>query len=323
MFENFSNEQLLEELKFRSTSAESDRSLFELLRPSSSAEIFDALRSRQESIYGNDNRRDLFLLSTMPTTATAATVTASARGVVAVFHQAQIRPDGPDTSKLITLQYGSSYNLCECEPFRNQPTGAWCTGFLVSRQIIATAGHSLGPTTLDKFRFVFGFEMLDVDTARIIVGNDQIYRGVKFLGWSRPPADADWALIELDRPVPDHEPLPVRRNGEVALNQAVHVFGHPKGLPLKFSDSAVVRDNTRENYFVANLDTYTGNSGSPVLNDDEHFVEGILVRGMRDFIFVDGCLKSLVCPMVGGGPECIGEFCMRITKLAHLIPEES
>lgn len=322
MIENFSNQQLLEELKFRSTSTESDRSLFESLRASSSKEIFNALRLRQGLIYGNDDRRDVFLLRTMPIAAPTA-LTASARGVVAVFHQAQIRPDGPDTSKLITLQYGSSYSLCESEPFRKQPTGAWCTGFLVGRQIIATAGHSLGPTTLDKFRFVFGFEMLDPDTAQLIVGNDQIYRGVKFLGWSRPPADADWALIELDRPVPDHEPLPVRRSGEVAVNQAVHVFGHPKGLPLKFSDSAVVRDNTRENYFVANLDTYTGNSGSPVLNDDEHFVEGILIRGMIDFRFVDGCQKSLVCPMVGGGPDCVGEFCMKITKLAHLIPEES
>ena len=36
-------------------------------------------------------------------------------------------------------------------------------------------------------------------------------------------------------------------------------------------------------YFTANLDTYRGNSGSPVFNAITHKVEGVLVRGEQDF----------------------------------------
>jgi hypothetical protein len=69
-------------------------------------------------------------------------------------------------------------------------------------------------------------------------------------------------------------------------------------------------------FFVANLDTYGGNSGSPVFNSETHKVEGILVRGETDFTTIGACTVSMRCPNTG----CRGEDCTRITEFAHLIP---
>ena len=77
----------------------------------------------------------------------------------------------------------------------------------------------------------------------------------------------------------------------------------------------VVRDNNQLEVFVSNLDAYTGSSGSPVFNSS-HIVEGILSRGERDFIEVQQCNRSLVCPNTG----CRGEDCTRVTEFAKLIP---
>jgi hypothetical protein len=106
----------------------------------------------------------------------------------------------------------------------------------------------------------------------------------------------------------------------VGNGQAVHVIGHPVGLPAKYAPNATVRDNAPAAFFVANLDTYGGNSGSPVFNSDTHEVEGILVRGERDFQTTpQGCTISFLCPNTG----CRGEDCTRTTVFANLVPVRS
>src|SRR3712207_7306735 len=53
---------------------------------------------------------------------------------------------------------------------------------------------------------------------------------------------ADWALVRIDRPVTNHSVVRIRRAGQIANNQAVHVIGHPVGLPTKVAGGAIVRD---------------------------------------------------------------------------------
>jgi Peptidase S46 len=77
-----------------------------------------------------------------------------------------------------------------------------------------------------------------------------------------------------------------------------------------------VRSNRRRAFFVANLDTYGGNSGSPVVDQHTHVVEGILVNGEDDFVQYDGCNVSVVCPDAG----CQGEAVTRSTLWAGRIP---
>ena len=95
------------------------------------------------------------------------------------------------------------------------------------------------------------------------------------------------------------------------------MIGHPCGLPQKFADGATVRDNTPKAFFVANLDTYGGNSGSPVFNSSNQAVEGILVRGENDFVTNGTCFVSLVCPTTG----CRGEDVTRASEWATKVPK--
>ncbi len=124
-------------------------------------------------------------------------------------------------------------------------------------------------------------------------------------------------LVRLDRPVPNHHPVTVRQSGKIVGGQSLFVIGHPNGLPTKFADDAKVRENTPASYFVANLDTYGGNSGSPVFNRENYQVEGILVRGDTDFVSHNGCNVSMVCPNTG----CRGEDVTRATVWAAKIPK--
>ena len=94
------------------------------------------------------------------------------------------------------------------------------------------------------------------------------------------------------------------------------MIGHPSGLPTKFAGGAAVRNNQQNAFFVANLDTYGGNSGSPVFNSNTHAVEGILVRGETDFVQQGNCNVSLVCPSTG----CRGEDCTRTTEFEQFVP---
>lgn len=150
----------------------------------------------------------------------------------------------------------------------------------------------------------------------ISFNNAEIYSGVSIVGHQLVNDGPDWALVRIDRAVANHPVVQLRRTGKIGDAAAIHVIGHPSGLPTKFAGGAVVRDNANPAFFVANLDTYGGNSGSPVFNSATHEVEGILVRGETDFITQGGCNVSLMCPTTG----CRGEDCTRATEFANLVP---
>jgi hypothetical protein len=188
--------------------------------------------------------------------------------------------------KLKTKNFGKAFNLCKGEPFYDQPiaAGRLCTGFLVKEDIIATAAHCLYGISLSQMRFLFGFKMLDSSTPATQVPDKDIYQGIKVLErvHNRKGNKSDWALVKLDRKVVGH-PVVKFPGTEVTCSQPVYVIGHPCGLPLKYADGASVQ--TIENaFFSADLDVFSGNSGSPVFSSDTHKLVGIAVRGdTRDF----------------------------------------
>lgn len=294
---------LLQELKARE--AKPDENLKEFDNES----IVKTLKEKQKVIYGTDDRQDLFNV-------TDPAILNEADSVVALFESNDIVDNGNSTSTLNTVNFGTSRNLCSTEPFADQPTGCFCSGFLVAPDIIATAGHCVNASNVTNVRFVFGFRMGNATTAETVINNAEIYRGVSIIGRQETSNGPDWALVRIDRAVTNHRIAQVRRTGKIADTQAVHVIGHPVGLPAKFAAGAAVRDNQQNTFFVANLDTYGGNSGSPVFNSQTHEVEGILVRGEADFIAQGDCQISLVCPSTG----CRGEDCTRTTEFSNLLP---
>ena len=265
----------------------------------------------QKVIYGVDDRQDLYEVTTQA-------LKDDADSVVALFKSSSINDNGDGTSTLATKIYGDAYKLCGSEPFRNQPIGAFCSGVLVAADLVATAGHCVNAQNVTNVKFVFGFRMKSASEATTVISNGEIYTGKELLGREEEGTGPDWSLVRLDRPVTGHKIAKIRRDGKIGDQQSVHVIGHPCGLPAKFAGGAAVRDNTKDAVFVANLDTYGGNSGSPVFNSDSHTVEGLLVRGENDFVAQGACQVSVVCPTTG----CRGEDCTRTTVFADKLPAQ-
>ncbi|MFP2924942.1 trypsin-like peptidase domain-containing protein [Pyxidicoccus sp. 3LG] len=270
--------------------------------------LVNQLKGNQKVIYGTDDRVDVFQLA-------PGLDRDDVDSVVALFEGGDVTDNGNGTSTLRTQNFGTARNLCAGERFRNQPTGAFCSGFLVGSDVIATAGHCVNAGNVTNVRFVFGFRMRDATTAETVISNGEIYSGVELLGREEAGNGPDWALVRIDRAVPNHRIARIRRAGKIGDTQALHVIGHPVGLPTKFAGGATVRNNQPNAFFVANLDTYGGNSGSPVFNSNTHEVEGVLVRGETDFATQGTCRVSLVCPTTG----CRGEDSTRTTEFASRV----
>lgn len=278
------------------------------LRRYRTPDLIVALRALQKGIYGTDDRLDIYEVGDPK-------VSAGAASVAAVFHAADVSDDGAGNATLRTRRFGTSKGLCVGERFVDQPVGARCTAFLIEEDVVATAGHCVHEATLAARRFVFGFRMRGPGDAVAVVPTTDVYAGKRILGRRYEPGVLDWAVVQLDRKASGRMPLSRRAEGEVGRERELYMLGHPAGLPLKYAPGAVVRDNSQATLFVANLDAFGGNSGSPVFDAETHTVEGILFRGDQDYVYDDEskCNRIAVCPANG----CDGELCTRITLVTY------
>jgi hypothetical protein len=100
----------------------------------------------------------------------------------------------------------------------------------------------------------------------------------------------------------------------MAVGDTIILVGYPFGLPKKTDPNGVVKDVT-PTLIRAYVDSYGGNSGSPLF-DTSGLLVGILVGGAPDFTVADpGCEVSNVCP---GGQGCtsLGEHIVPICVMA-------
>ncbi|MBI2071067.1 MAG: trypsin-like peptidase domain-containing protein [Elusimicrobia bacterium] len=262
-------------------------------------------------IYGDDNRLDLHQVDDPE-------LLSWADSTVALFDASRLTLDAENGRvNLRTDSYADDYNLCHGEPFRDQKHGAFCSGSLVGPDLVMTAGHCVSSAgECQSTRFVFGFAIREAGALPESVAASEVYGCAQIIGSAVVHNGADWSLIRLDRPVNNHQPRTVNRSGTIKNGTQLVVIGHPAGLPTKVAGGAWVRDSSPTGYFVANLDTYGGNSGSAVFNADTGAIEGILVRGERDYEDIGGCRVSKVCK----NEECRGEDVTKISALARLIP---
>lgn len=258
-------------------------------------------------IYGEDNRLDLFQV-------TNERHLALADSTVALVKSEDIKDKGDGSSELVGPIFGERMNLCASEPFIKQTMAAFCSGFLVDDETIVTAGHCVeGPEDCEQTKFVFGYAIKSADAPHAIAKNEEIYSCAKVVHTEVNGGGADFAVIKLDRKVLNHKSLELRKEGSLATGDELVVIGHPSGLPTKVAAGAAVR-SLDSGFFVANLDTYGGNSGSAVFNDKDGKVEGILVRGENDFInSPEGCIVSNRC----ASNECRGED---VTLISTVLP---
>ena len=236
------------------------------------------------------------------------------------------------------MSFGDALNLCPGEAFREQPIGAFCSGTLVGKDIIMTAGHCIvDETSCADTRLVFGYNIAaeggaarttvpakDLYSCKRIIKRDldKNYPGIIGLALNivkalLNKAGPDYALIQLDRPVTGRAPLEINRK-KVKEGAPVFVIGHPVGLPVKIAGDAKVRDAGHRAWFSTDLDTFGGNSGSAVFNAKTNLIEGILVRGGTDFVDSPAGCKT---QFRSGQDEGKGEAVTKISMLKKHIPE--
>ncbi len=262
-------------------------------------------------IYGDDNRLDLYDVAD-------SRWVALADSTVAIMDSGKLTARGPFT-EIQLKSYSAEYKLCAEEPFFEQSTAAFCSGSLVGPDLVLTAGHCLSAERCADVSLVFGFanqERGQLSPSTLITQN--VYRCQEVVAREETNSGVDYALVRLDRKVVGHAPLPINRSPPVETGTEIVVIGHPAGLPTKVAAGASVR-TVGENLFVANLDTYGGNSGSSVFNARTGLIEGILVSGETDFIWdrERSCRVSNRC----GDSSCEGEDVVLISEVAAQIPE--
>lgn len=256
-------------------------------------------------IYGLDGRMDYYQIQD-------ANLQHLADATVALAFKKDIQIQG-DVANLNTDSYGESNQLCESEPYYDQRTIAFCSGFLVAPDTVVTAGHCItNKSDCADTRLVFDFKMIEAGRNIESVPADHVFSCAKVIRTVQQDEGADFAVVKLDRPVTHVTPLKINRDRPVQVGDSLNIVGYPSGLPLKFAGGAQVRRVTTE-FFEANLDSYAGNSGSAVFNAATGDVEGVLVRGETDFTSHGTCQVSNQCQ----DDECRGED---VTRIDQIIP---
>lgn len=238
----------------------------------------------EKVIYGDDNRVDWYASNN-------AMFRELALSTAAMINKEKLI-ENSDTYTISGISLRGR-GMCANERFSDQITAASCSGFLVGEDLLVTAGHCIEDhRDCKKYSWVFDYRLnfkgdkaKTVDSASVYNCKDIVERKLPAFGKD------DYALIKLDRKVTDRQPLEYRKSGKIKKGENLVVIGHPTGLPSKIADGAVVRSR-KAKFFVANLDTYGGNSGSAVFNADTGIVEGILVRGATDYVSRNGCRQS-------------------------------
>jgi len=269
-----------------------------------------AFAAGDKVIYGDDNRKNLY-------ESTNAMELDLAESTAALISSSDLRAE-TDGFRIPSTTFGESFGMCASERFTNEPNPANCSGTLVGEDLFLTAGHCIQDMSdCREYKMVFGFNIKQAGQIPSKLAANDVVGCKEIVARQLNGNGADYAVIRLDRKITHRKPLAINRTNDLKAGDFVTVIGHPSGLPTKITDKGKVRDVNRNGYFMANTDTYGGNSGSGVFNSLTGKLEGILVRGENDYTSSGGCRISYRV----GEDEGRGEDITKVSEAAAFIPE--
>jgi V8-like Glu-specific endopeptidase len=273
-----------------------------------------ASNQQQKIVYGIDNRVEVF-----QATKIQQLLANSTAGMV---ESVKLVTTG-DHVMLPPASIANDMGLCKDERFAEQPSSVICSGFLVAPDLLVTAGHCVTTQErCDEVSWVFDYQMNEkTNRANVLVPSSKVFKCSKVIeakleGLSY--SSRDFAIVKLDRKVEGRKALSFRKTGKISNDARLTVIGHPSGLPTKVAAGGKIFNNIPSGYFLTNLDTFGGNSGSAVFNSATGEVEGILVRGAVDYIGDNGCARVNQVEEDITGKLSLGESVSRITDIETL-----
>ncbi|MDO9180998.1 MAG: serine protease [Bacteriovorax sp.] len=241
-------------------------------------------QNHTDSIYDIDNRQLISSNSSL-----SPQVVNYSRSVALIFNSDDLIFENNEQvifANLLSDLPPVGINICPDEHFANHHAyRSACTGFLVGEDLLATAGHCFrNQYACDNQLIAFdvdadseiprGFKTVDKNIYHCKEIVAQVYgEGI----------DQDYAIIKLDRKS-QRPSLKIRKSGIISTLDKVYLIGHPLGLPLVYSSAAVISENSNAAFFKTRINSFHGNSGSPLINEKTQLVEGILVRGEEDLV---------------------------------------
>jgi hypothetical protein len=229
-------------------------------------------------VYGADDRLEVYA---HPDDALRDIATDS---IVALIPTSRLRRESSGLHTLIAFSLQDQRDLCDDEPFGNQPVAASCSGALIAEDLVLTAGHCINdqrPCT--NFNYVFNYR-LDAPGTLAPIRDEDVYSCERVLidaDSSGSNLTPDFAVIQLDRPVEgDHTPVTLRPPTALLEGEPISMIGFGSGLPAKIDSGATVADPRTDalDFFIANLDAFEGHSGSATFDSDLRLA-GILIGG--------------------------------------------
>jgi hypothetical protein len=272
------------------------------------AELVASVRATQRAIYGEDGRVDWGRAS--------AEVQALGASVAALFWRRDLL-EVAGRYQVMTTPFAQVFSLAPGEAFADQPCGAFGTAWVIDEHHMVTAGHCVPRGGVEAMVCVFGFAAnRDGEVASSFDAEQVAFPSAALSSRQLDEeGDGDWAVLRFEQALAA-PPLRVRGSA-VEVGEPVWMLGYPCGIPLKYAPGALVTRHKNDDRFLATLDAFAGNSGSPVF-DAQHQVIGMLVRGAEDWIpRRDGSMVAAVYP-----PEALGEEVMKLDRFLARRPSQ-